>query len=933
MNLTFFKQHAVGLSLIAITWLIFFFPIISGRYVYFLDDLKIIYYPLETVYAQFQHDWQIPIWANEFGFGQPLLAWGQLGFFTPLHIVMRALFIPPLTLLQLSVASYFLIGSVGMFVFLLRRNVHQAAAAMGAVLFAYCGFNIGHLNHVNFYTSTMLLPLLLVAIDSCIQKVTLRKATTLALLATAIIVSGQPQVVLYVFVAAFVIGLMMFIGKPGAKVIGWTVYAGILAFLLSSFALFPLREFLPETDRAAGLPLTELFEFSYPPYDTITLILPYFFGDHSNYFGPKGFQELAAYLGIIPLMLAGAALFSWKTHRLERIASMLLIAGGSVLVLGKYSVVYIYLVEHGFITSIGVVGRFVFFFDVGMVLLAAIGLHDLLSIQKEKIWKTAVRLLCAIALPVLLVAVPFGIHMSADKEIQERFHFLFTIDNIFWLLIGIGAIATIAVSVTRSSSAKIHHIRIWALPVIAAVTLICYGWDYNPKVLRSQAHNFSPFIQDLTQYKEETKLPARLYAAEHLPVQGNPHVKVTLSDPISPKFSITQPLSIHREGLRCLIVPIQADSEKPSTLTFTIRKGLDGPIYYEKDIYSQDVYKNVDHELCFPPLSKENQNGLTLSLTSKEETNMKVFVTASESDEADAYFLRVQNPTPVQLARSKKPLSMKYTPQFPLVNDAESSLMMRHIQATAGASSARWIGALSIRPYREFIDSFFANDSDAFDGDGTHALTRNKKLVDMTGITHFTQLIEYGQTNDPMLSQGYELIREADTGDSLIRLYKNPTAYPKAYVVPNGEFIASNDEVRFRLRDPLYNPKELVFLSGPKPPQELSKDNSKALVSSATILSYEDTRVDIQVTSNKDAFLVLADATTPQWHTFIDDTPASQLRANSLFKVAQIPSGTHTVSFRYESPAINMAKNFTIAGLILTVFGYAYPLFRRLKKT
>src|SRR3990167_5336474 len=114
MNLEFFKKNRYGLAIVFFTWLAFFLPILSGKFVYFLDDLKIIYFPIETLYAQFQHNWQLPLWANEFGFGQPLLAWGQLGFFTPLHLIMRALYVPPLALLQISVVAYFLLGSIGM---------------------------------------------------------------------------------------------------------------------------------------------------------------------------------------------------------------------------------------------------------------------------------------------------------------------------------------------------------------------------------------------------------------------------------------------------------------------------------------------------------------------------------------------------------------------------------------------------------------------------------------------------------------------------------------------------------------------------------------------------------------------------------------------------------------------------------------------------
>ncbi|MGH9857589.1 MAG: hypothetical protein ACRD4B_07070, partial [Acidobacteriota bacterium] len=139
-------------------WLIFFSPLLSGQQVYFLDDLKIIFYPLEHVYAEFQASGHLPQWSNVFGFGHPLIAWGQLGFFTPVHLVLRMTGLHPLTLLQVSLGMYFLFGLWGMFVFLRARRLTAPAAVLGSYIFVFSGFSIGHLNHVNFYTSTMLLP-------------------------------------------------------------------------------------------------------------------------------------------------------------------------------------------------------------------------------------------------------------------------------------------------------------------------------------------------------------------------------------------------------------------------------------------------------------------------------------------------------------------------------------------------------------------------------------------------------------------------------------------------------------------------------------------------------------------------------------------------------------------------------------------------------
>ncbi len=929
--ISFLKRYRLGLSLVVLTWLIFFFPIISGQYAYFLDDLKIIYYPIESLYADFQHKGELPLWANEFGFGQPLLSWGQLGFFTPLHLLLRTFFVPPLVLLQISVAAYFLIGSIGMFLFLLRRNIHQAAAALGAVVFAYSGFHIGHLNHVNFYTSTMLLPLLLLALDALIRKQTIARATTLALVAAAIAVSGQPQVILYVYIIAFVIGLAMYVQQFSFKALAWTLYAGILAFLLSSFALLPLQEFIPQTERGHGLPMAERYEFSYPPYATITLLFPYFFGDHASYSGPKGFQELAAYVGVIPILLAGFALPFWRSHKAERAAGIVLVVSGIVLALGKYSGIYTYLVEEHYITTIGVVGRFVFFFDIGILLLASIGLHDILSRKRFCKSERVLMFAYGYASAVIILILPFWVYAQETPEAIARLNILFNIRTLSFWLIALGVITPAAVLFTRQLPPRIRPVRTWIVSTLATATLLVYGWNYNPRVPAHEAYTPSPFVETLKAYKEETGLPARLYAAEHLPVTGNPGAQKALSDYISPRFTVFQPLDITQDTLRCLVIPIQADSPQKTEMIVMIRSGFEGTIWHKQIISSETAFKETNQNICFPEIPKSEQEDLLVSFSSNETTNMKVFVSASKSDQENVYFVRVQTPSSDELARSRKPLSIEYAPEFPRTSDFESALMVRHIQAIADASSARWIGALSLKPYREFVDTFFANDSEAFDGDGVHALTRNKKLVDMTGITHFAQVLAYNQTKDPMLDAGYSLVQEADIGESLIRLYANPNTYPKAYIVQNGEFVAAADEIRFRLRDSLYDPRKLVYISGDKPPRAIPHSPDK-LTASATITQYTNTRVDIVTQSNKDAFLVLTDSTSDQWQTFIDDQPALPLQANSIFKAAQIPSGKHVVSFRYVSPAVNRAKSFTIIGLFLVIIGYAYQPFRNRRK-
>lgn len=80
MNLSFLKnRHFFAILFLMVVWAVFFSRTLTGSSVFFLDDLKIIYYPLEHEYAQALSEWRLPQWSTSFGFGHPLIAWGQLG--------------------------------------------------------------------------------------------------------------------------------------------------------------------------------------------------------------------------------------------------------------------------------------------------------------------------------------------------------------------------------------------------------------------------------------------------------------------------------------------------------------------------------------------------------------------------------------------------------------------------------------------------------------------------------------------------------------------------------------------------------------------------------------------------------------------------------------------------------------------------------------
>lgn len=917
------RQEKRGLIILGLAWAVFFGRVYATGNIFFLDDLKIIYYPLEHAYAEFQSDFSLPLWSNEFGFGHPLLAWGQLGFFTPLHVLLRLFQIHPITLLQISIASYFLIGLIGMFAFLRYRSFSQPAAILGASLFTWNGFSIGHLNHVNFYTGTMLLPILLWAIYAFLIKPSYKKAILLALVVSAITLSAQPQVVLFIVIvsAAYGIGYvtqLRFTWKQYVQRASFLILAGGIAFALSSFSILPLFEFIPETERSTPLPRTELLEFSYVPNHAITLLLPYFYGDHDTYWGAKGFQELAAFVGLIPLVLAGSALASIKRLKIEGKVGFVLVAIALLFATGKYSPLYSFLVQQQFITSFGVASRFVFFFVMGITFLApsTLDLIPKIHIQRSKIHSA----LFGFLFPVLLL-FPFFLSLShKTPQTRQLAALIRTFDMQLLLVSGTaGVLLIVGFFWIRVRQLKTISSISLGLAILTVITLLIYSWNYNPITPATQAYALSPFQDNLESYKDEKGIPPRLYSRQEL-VRITPHDSVPkkISDPISELFAIYQPIPLNGSETGCFLVPLRPAGDH--TLNDVVVALHTNPRIAPVSSHVVPAYRitgSGPQTICFDATLFVNRPIIWLSITSGQESGVVLPFAEQKNATRQAYFTRKKELTDSEWERSQKPYTVPIKAQQNTQYDEEAVLLARHIQVATGTSSARWIGALSIREYRNFIEQFFANDQEPLDGDNIHAIIKYRTLLNLAGITHLAQTLP-DPTQDAMESQRFTIVNETPTGNETARLYTNPEVFPKAFMVPGAIWKAAADETRYAMSSPDFNPKKTVYLSGTKPPDVLFSSD-RELSYSTNIIRYTPTQVDIQVTTNTPGYLLVTDSTTPQWQTYVDNNLSDYLVGDSIFKTAEVPAGDHLVSFRYNSPATTRATWLTVIGLIMSV--------------
>jgi len=298
--------------------------------------------------------------------------------------------------------------------------------------------------------------------------------------------------------------------------------------------------------------------------------------------------------------------------------------------------------------------------------------------------------------------------------------------------------------------------------------------------------------------------------------------------------------------------------------------------------------------------------------------------------EPSLFLVRTATPAAAEIERSQKELRLDIEELTADGSDEESLLLARHLNVPAGASSARWIGALTTGSYRQFVEFFFANDGEPIDGDGRHVISTQRSLLNFSGVTHLAQAIPTGAT-DSMTENAFLHEATTPTKDGEVRLYTNPDAFPKAFMVPNAVVIPADDEARAYLRENGDGVANTITVRGPTPPTTTQLTHPTG-ANEVTITTYTDTQISMSVSTEHGGWLVVSDVTTPEWHTTVNGEPHPHYAANTLFKTAYVPAGNHTVSFTYASPAIRQSQLATPLGIALLFALLSPQLWHRIKR-
>jgi hypothetical protein len=325
-----------------------------------------------------------PLWNPTLGAGTPLAANLQTAAFYPLNVLF--LLMPVERAFGWSLALH--VALAGVFAYILGRTLRlsRLGALVTGLAYGGGGYLVAHWVFPSMACAVAWLPLMLALTEKLVQGTERipHRGSRLALLALVValqLLAGHAQTSFYslLIVGAYALtrsahdlppercdlgraptlhftsratrGICAAL-RPYVLRVTLTALAIALGTALAAIQLLPTAELALHSQRA-GTVLTDeqfAFELSFWPPRLLSLAAPDLFGHpaRGGYWGYGTYWEEAAYVGVLPLLLAGGALFSrWRSRRERRDAPLalvpfmaLLALVSLVLALGDHTPVY-----------------------------------------------------------------------------------------------------------------------------------------------------------------------------------------------------------------------------------------------------------------------------------------------------------------------------------------------------------------------------------------------------------------------------------------------------------------------------------------------------------------------------------------------------------------------------------------------------------------
>jgi hypothetical protein len=882
-------------------------------------DAFTYFYPYRAYAAQVIRSGHVPLWNPYLFTGVPFLANSQAAVFYPLNLVLDAAAVTAPKLLAWSIVMHTALAAG--FAYLYARislRLSPLPATLGATVFAFGGYLSGQVEHINQLNVLVWFPLLLLLWD---LRQRARWLTLLGIGATIglgllaghaqssyITLLGLSVYALLPALASLVAALFRKAPRaaredtsPGGARIARSLplrHAGcvvldlamvcLIGAGLAAVQLLPTLELSRLSIRGGGLTYREAVAFSLQPLPRLLrfTFLPPWGRNLADVYGGSQFTEYLAYVGVLPLLLAGG----WLVFSLLNVARgntplheeiwarqsvrLLVLSGlGLALALGLYNPLYLvlYKVVPGF-ALFRVPARWLFLYAYGIAMIAALGTQRLYDWLASRLATSALLRWCQ----PLLILVALEELFSASTALP------FTHPT-----------APEAYSSLRTAPA--HILAAQHQAVAPGRFLSMSDMLFDPGDLAEMQLMFRGQLSPQALYDYVVCAKRKEILAPNLPLAWRIYAVDGYDGGLLPlaRYITLQRLLLDESD----ILPDGRLREGLTRIPPSRLLSILGTQYVITDKVHDVWIDDVFYDLGFDAVLA---TGGTPSIAS---TDLPRYVATGVGIVSYLEGARtVPDGTPVAEVR---------------LDTAGGSVLTFVLRAGQDTAEGRYDADVQHAQAR--IGPGMPNPQPGFDyitrlGWETPAdiVRIQVSALPFPGQIHIhgLSLVDVRDgSNVPLVLSTDGQFRQVHSGD--VKIYEVLDALPRAYVVHRAYVLDDDEAALAAMADPGFDPAQEVILAGGQP---LSPDLSAA--SRADVVAYEPERVTVEVSAGAPGYLVLSDAWYPGWVAAVDGQPASIERANLHFRAIYLPPGAHTVQLTYRPLTYILGLAISLASLV-----------------
>lgn len=856
-----------------------------------LHDVVNYILPVKQFMTESLRGGEYPLWNPYVFTGYPFTYNTQAGLWYPLSLLYYAL--PLATAVDATVILQMSLGALFMFAFLRQIRLSTAAAFVGAVIYTFNGLMVVWLEWQVVQAAVLWLPLQLWLVERIAYHleaqdghtaVSRRRILSLSILAGLVFalpwLGGHWNWTLFTSLTVgvyLVWRLWPLAAQARGRQRGFVALPLLLTLGIGTavalIQALPAFNYLAHTHRQ---PMTYAQALDFALWGRlVVMVVPNFFGNpaHNNWWGPQNYNETAFYLGLMPLLLAGLAL--WLRRDRWTVFFSIWAALGLLWALRTplYWPLSVLPVFSGLFPS-----RAIFLTVVGVAVLAAVSVDRLQ--QPAGMWgKRPFLPLLFLCLALLALA---GIYFWVYRADVGR----------TWAYLRPQTIAAAAFLLAAASLIAARLANRISPRLFVTLTLVCvvadlfwFGHDYNT-------------IASLDDWFGQTAV------ADFLHADPTAYRIVTPAESIvySPNTSLVDQIA-NVSGYEPGIWQRTADyvnlAEGESAIRFgrflMPLRGLNSPLLDAINARYTVTTKNAwAAEPAVGPAQETATRWQALAPDAPVRQNLPM---------PDAGLFRLDvwlrpSPTADGVITGR-------------IFTADGALELAHSDLEATAAVANAWNAFNFEAFpSEWGRDFLLEVSYAGNGEMQIGTDDDGRIAFRTAYLPRPNLV-------------FE--------DGKSQIYRSPGAFERAYFVPQALVVESVAEGHTAVLAHADELDQLVILElmGQTAPPHLGQPANAA--ANIAIPDYSLNQVTITAVTDTDGFLVLSDTYYPGWRATLDGQATPVYQANTLVRAIYLPAGEHTAVFTFRPPDFIFAAAVSALTLLASLIALVI-LWRRRRK-